>query len=457
MIAAIACPTVVTALAALPGKISTTVAALVYVLAVVAAAVGGGLRAGVLASLLSFLALNFFFTEPLGTLSVEKTQDLVALAVYLVTSSLVGALVSSALTQRSRAERREQEALLLHHLGTGFLSGQRVDDVLERFAGAVTELLELARCEIETESTRPVVVALKQVAPAPSAEAVVVPMVTNDREVGRISVLPRAGARVGRDQLDVIVTFASQVALALGAMRLASEAQEARIEAETNKLRATLLSSVTHDLRTPLASITASVTSLLDERVSFSPGDHRELLETTRQEAERLNRLVGNLLELSRLRAGALVVAKSRAAIDEVIEGVLARLGPLLSDHDVRVMLRDDLPEAMLDVVQIDQLLTNLLENAAKFSPSGSQITVSAGRWHNGVRVRVVDGGPGVPPGERERVFEPFVRGRSADGTGTGLGLSIARAIVAAHGGRIWLEEAPGGGTAVTFELPVTL
>jgi two-component system sensor histidine kinase KdpD len=165
-----------------------------------------------------------------------------------------------------------------------------------------------------------------------------------------------------------------------------------------------------------------------------------------------LNRLVGNLLDLSRMRAGALVPAKSPAAIDEVIEAVVARLEPVLRDHEVRLILRDNLPEVPVDVVQIDQALTNILENAARFTPPGKRIVVAAARWGTGVQVRVTDQGPGIPPEDRERVFEPFVRGEGS--TGTGLGLAIARAIVEAHGGTIRIGTAPAGGTAVTVELP---
>lgn len=256
------------------------------------------------------------------------------------------------------------------------------------------------------------------------------------------------------DERDVIRTFASQVALALTSMRLASEAENARVDAEASQARAALFSSVTHDLRTPLASITASVTSLLDEGPGLGPDDRHELLETIRQEAERLNRLVGNLLDLSRIRAGALSPVKGLVAIDEVIEGVVARLQARLQKHAIRLVLRDNLPEVWADVTLMDQVLTNLLENAAKFSPEGSRIEVFATRWQNGVQVRIVDQGPGIPPDQRERVFEPFVRGAGQDGGGAGLGLSIAREIVMAHGGRIWIEGAPGGGTAVNLVLP---
>jgi two-component system sensor histidine kinase KdpD len=235
-------------------------------------------------------------------------------------------------------------------------------------------------------------------------------------------------------------------------MRLGTEAQEARMEAETNRLRAALFSSVTHDLRTPLASITASVTSLLDEGSPLGEPDRHDLLETIDQEAGRLNRVVGNLLDLSRMRAGALTPATTPTSVDEVIEGVVARSEPLLKEHDVRLILRDNLPEIPLDVVLFDQALTNVIENAARFTPPGRRITITAARWREGVEVRISDQGSGIAKDDRERFFEPFVRGEGS--TGTGLGLAIARAIIEAHGGSIVIGEAPGGGVAVTIELP---
>jgi len=331
-------PGAATLLAALPTQISTATAALTYVLTVTAAAAIGGLMAGLAASVLSFLALNFFFTPPLHTFVVTKAEDLIALVVFLFVSATVGALISTVLDQRARAERREREA------------------------------------------------------------------------------------------------------------------REAREEAETNRSRAALFSSVTHDLRTPLASITASVTGLLADEANFTPADRRELLDTIRHEAERLNRVVGNLLDLSRMRAGALVPSKHAAAVDELIEGVLARLEPVLRNHDVRVQLPHDLPDVPIDVVQIDQVLTNVLENAVRFTPAGKQIAVSAQAPDRVVRVRVSDEGRGIDPSKRDGVFEPFVR--AEDSPGTGLGLSIARAIVEAHDGRIWFEDRPGPGVSIVFDLP---
>lgn len=452
-LAALAPPGVVTLGAALPGQISTTTAALAYVLAVVIAAAAGGVWPGLAASGLAFLALNFFFTPPFHTFTVAKPEDLVALAVFLVVSATVGTMLSRVLTQRARAERREREALLLHLLGTRLLSGVPTEEVLGSLARSITELFGLARCEITTELTESPVVVEDPRPHRPGGSAETIPMVARNREVGRIVAVPDgAHSSLGSDERKVIQTFAGQMALAIEGVRFASEAQDARLEAETNSLRAALFSSVTHDLRTPLASITASVTSLLDDHPPLNGEQNRELLETIRQEAERLNRLVGNLLDLSRMRAGALTPSKSSTAVDEVIEGVVARLEPLLKDYDVQLNLRENLPEIPLDLVQFDQALTNILENAVRFSPPNTQIIVTAARWHRGVQVRIADQGPGIPKEQRDRVFEPFVRGQGS--TGTGLGLAIARAIVEAHGGKIRIGANPGGGTAIIIELP---
>lgn len=442
----------VTLLAISGDAMPASVAALAYVVAVTIAAAREGFWGGLAASLLAFLGLNFFFTTPRFTFTVEKTQDVVALFVFLAVSAIVGTLLSSALAQRQRAERREREARVLHHVASRLLSGEPLVTVLRRFAEAVADLLNLARCEITTDLIAETVSVER--APA-EGKSEVFPMATEDHEVGRITVVATEAQVLGDDEREVIRTFAGQMALALERMRLGAEAQRARVEAEESRLRAALFSSVTHDLRTPLASITAAVTSLEDTQTTFSAEDRGDLLETIHQEAERLNRLVGNLMDLARMRAGALTPAKVRTAVDEVIEGVLARLQPLLTGRDVRFTVREDLPEIPMDVLRIDQVLTNLIENASKFSPPGSEISISAARWQDSIEVRISDRGPGIPPAERERVFEPFIRGDDNVHAGTGLGLSIAHAIVAAHGGRMWIETTPGGGSTFIFTLPV--
>ncbi|MGH2710087.1 MAG: sensor histidine kinase [Actinomycetota bacterium] len=214
----------------------------------------------------------------------------------------------------------------------------------------------------------------------------------------------------------------------------------------------TLFSSIAHDLRTPLTSIKAASTTLLRHESELDQAVRMELLETIRDSADSLDRLIGNALQISRGRAGVLEPKRVSAAIDEVASRTLEQLRHRLRDHRVLLVIPEDLPEVPVDVTSIDQVLTNLLENAARFSPPGTEIAISMLPRDGHVLIRVEDHGPGIPAHERERVFEPFVK--LAPGGGAGLGLTAAKAIAQAHGGRITIEDARGGGTAVVMELP---
>jgi two-component system, OmpR family, sensor histidine kinase KdpD len=438
----------------LPEHLDTTIAALVYVLAVIAAAAAGGLVAGVVASLLSFLGLNFFFTQPLHTLRVEKIEDVVALSALLIVSTVVATLYSSATQHRQTAERGERETRLLYEAGRHLLAGKPERDVLEDFASAAVKMFDLARCEIRTDAVAdPVVVGSPDGDDPPNRSTV--PIAVRDREVGRIILVPEPGRpRLDTNEEAVVRAFAGQIALHEEGERLATEVRGARMDAETSNLRAALFSSVTHELRTPLSSITASVTNLLDLGEEIPETDRVELLETIRDEAHRLNRLVGNLLDLARVRAGAVIPAMQLASINEVIEGVSARLNKRLGDRRLRLVLRENVPEVWLDLDQMDQVVTNLIENGLAYGRTGTDVTISSALWHDTVEVRVTDQGPGIPPEDRERVFEPFVRGETSREGGSGLGLAIARAFVEAHGGTIWIEGAPTGGATFVFRLP---
>ena len=452
---AIAFPALVTAVMLLvPGHLDTTIAALVYVLAVIAAAAAGGLLAGVGASFLSFLGLNFFFTQPVHTLRVEKVEDVVALCALLIVSTVVATLYSSATEHRQIAERSERETRLLYNAGRNLLAGEPERDVLEEFANALVKMFDLSRCEIRTEGLEsPVMVG--SLGDHDRTLQSLVPIAVRDRDVGLITLVPASRRPpLSTNEEAVVRAFAGQIALHEVGERLASEARGARMDAETSNLRAALFSSVTHELRTPLASITASVTNLLDPGDGISDSDRVELLETIRDEAHRLNRLVGNLLQLARVRAGAVTPSTQLAAINDVIEGVSARLSKRTGGRRIRLVLREDVPDIWIDLDQIDQVVTNLIENALSYGSEGTEIVVSSARWRDAVEVRVTDQGPGVPEEDRERVFEPFVRGETSREGGSGLGLAIARAFVEAHGGSIWIEGAPTGGASFAFRLP---
>lgn len=447
-LAAIGPPAAVTLFAIPERHPPTAVVAVLYVLAVVIAARLGGAISGIAASVLSFLSLNFFFTRPLHTFVVGAPEDLVSLVVFLIASVVVGVLFSSTVDAKSRAERRELEARLVNRLATRLLSGESTDKVLAGFAEGICDVFELGRCEIATAFTRPASVTRTEVEGKPE----VTRLVAQRRDIGEIKIWSGRDRRLSGDEHMVIQSLATQLALALEGMRLSVEVRRAELEAQASQLKAALFSGVTHDVKTPLAAIMAAVTSLIDGR-DFSNLERGEHLETIRQEAERLHRVVNNLLDVARLRAGALEPVKVANAIDELMESVLQRLRPLLEERPVEIRVADDVPEVPMDVVQIDQVLTNLIENAVKFTPAGSPIALSAVGSKEVVRVSIADRGPGIPKEDRVRIFEPFERG-AASASGTGLGLAISNAIVVAHGGRMWISDNPQGGAAFTFELP---
>jgi two-component system, OmpR family, sensor histidine kinase KdpD len=434
----------------------------IYLLAVVMASLLGGLRGGLLAAGLSSLAFTFFFTEPRNTLRIQHPEDVAAAVGLLVAAVLVGLVLSSALDERRRAEQREREARLLAYLSTRLLSGESLQRVLDDFVTALLEPFHLARCDlVAVAGDREVRASAVAAAGDPSGPSEVVPLELGGSAFGELTAVRGLGAgAMDREERALLETFARQAAVALERDRLASRMRDAQLDAETNQLRAALFSSVTHDLRTPLASIKAGVTSLLDTGVTHDADQQHELLTTVLEETDRLNRLVGNIMDLARIRAGALVPSRETIALDEVAASVLARMRPRFDEGHVtiRTVFRPAVPDVAVDPLQVDQVFTNVLENALRYAPRGSEVQVSVATFRDVVRVRVVDQGPGIPAADRERVFEAFVRGdRAGDRPGSGLGLAIAQAIVVAHGGWIWIEDAPGSGAALSFDLPVSV
>ena len=258
------------------------------------------------------------------------------------------------------------------------------------------------------------------------------------------------------EELHQLETFANQTALAIERTLLADEAQHAQVRMETERLRNSLLSSVSHDLRTPLAAITGAATTILESGAHLDTQTQRELLESVRDEAERLNRLVQNLLEMTKLESGALQLRKDWHPMEEVIGAALSRLGKRLAGRRVTTRVPPNLPLVAIDDVLIEQVLVNLLDNALKYTPPGSPIDIIATATDRSVTVEIADRGPGLPPGEEDKVFEKFYRGQSAGDRGAGLGLAICLGVVRAHGGRMWAQNLPGGGVAFLFTLPFT-
>jgi two-component system, OmpR family, sensor histidine kinase KdpD len=460
VIIALALSSVATALGLLIDRQNDVIGVSFYFLAVVLASTAGGIRAGVIAAIMCSLGFTFFFTAPKYAFRVARVQDAVAAVVFLVVGTVVGLLVARMIDERERATERERDARLLGYLATKLLSGEPLDRVLDDFASALIAPFELLRCILSAATEAGGVAEERSI----GGEGPSGPTQTLTISIGNVSfgtltaVRPVGGRDFSDDDRELLEAAAKQAAFALERARLDAQVRGAQLDSETSRLRAALFSSVTHDLRTPLASIKAGVSSLLSDDVAHDPAQRLELLTTVLEETDRMNRLVGNLMDLSKIRAGALVPAREAAAIDEIVDATVARMRPSLTGVVLRLNVRPDLPEVFVDPVQIDQVLTNLLENAAAHSTSGGEVQVAAAAYRDAIQVRVADQGDGIPEAERERVFEAFYRGDAEpERSGSGLGLAIAQAVVVAHGGRIWIEGAPGGGTVVVFELPVKM
>jgi two-component system sensor histidine kinase KdpD len=429
-----------------------------FLLAIVISAVSGGLWAGLLAAGASSIALWFLGESPGSQVRFTGTEGVVTALVFLAVALVVGILVGGAAEERARATRREREARLLGHLSSRFVSGEVPDRVLDDFVRMLLEPFGLVAAEVRVELDGTQLSArAEQPGLSTGGPDTVVPLVVGPVSFGTLRVERPAGRRpLGPHEQLLLEAASKQAAAALDRARLDARARLAQLDAETNQLRAAMFSSVTHDFRTPLASIKAGVTSLLDPTVEHDPGQERELLTTILEETDRLNRLVGNILDLARIRAGALTPARNEAGLDEIAEAVVARVAPRLGGVSVVLDIADDVPSVAVDEMQIDQVMTNLLENAARHSPDGGEIRVTVGHAGDDVVVRVADDGPGVAFEDRHRVFEAFYRGASIpDSPGTGLGLAIANAIVTAHDGRIWVEDTAGGGATFAFEIPI--
>jgi two-component system, OmpR family, sensor histidine kinase KdpD len=423
-----------------------TTAALLLLLAVLVATLLGR-AAAVAGTVTAFLALNYFFTTPRDSFDVQKGEDLVALFVFAAASAVLGWTISRLDAARRTAEQRERETQIRLELTNRLMAGESLETVVAGAADALVSLFGLVRCTIHAPA-----VSTTSTAPGtPGATTVL------RAEPLEVEVTARRERPLQPSDRAVLEALVAGLAAAVDRLRLATEAREARIDAQLGRTRAGFLSAVTHNLRTPLASIKAASSTLRAPDLELTPADRVELLDTIHDETERLERLVTNILELSRIRAGGLEVHRQRVDVRDLAQAAIRRLRPLARAHRVRLDVPAELGDINVDVELMEQVFGNLLENALRFAPPGSEILVSARRScdPDGVTVSVADHGPGVPAFERERIFEEFSRvDARPDSSGTGLGLAIVYALVTAHGGRVWCEETAGGGATFIFVIP---
>jgi two-component system, OmpR family, sensor histidine kinase KdpD len=436
---------VVTTLVAHALDADLTTAALLLLLAALVATLLGR-AAAVFGTVAAFLALNYYFTEPTGSLDVQKQDDIVALVVFAAASAVLGWTVWRLDEARRTAEQRERETHIRLDLTARLMAGEDPAAVVAGAADALVALFRLTRCTVRAPAATTTVDG-----PGTPGTTTVVRIPPLDVEAVASREHPLAGS--DRALLEALV---AGLAAAMDRLRLESEARDARIDAQVGRTRSGFLSAVTHNLRTPLASIKAASSTLRAPELDLTADDRAELLDTIYDETERLERLVTNILELSRIRAGGLEVQRQPVDLRDLAQAAIRRLRPLARAHRVRLDVPPRLAEVEVDVQMMEQVFGNLLENALRFAPPGSEILVSCcAAGHGEVEVRVADHGPGVPVEQRARIFEEFTRvDARPDASGTGLGLAIVHALVTAHGGRVWCEETPGGGATFVFVIP---
>ncbi|MBL8670143.1 MAG: sensor histidine kinase KdpD [Alphaproteobacteria bacterium] len=458
---------------------------MIFLASVLFCAIRYGMAASVLASLLSFLAYNFFLIEPRYTFSVSDGSDLLSLLVFLAVAILTSGLAGRARDHAAAMRARFKSTQALYDFSRKLGATARADDLLWAVAQQVAaaaggrsvvlqpetgelalaaafppdEALEVADWAAARWAWENGEVAGRDSATLPSVKWQFRPVRTARGMVAVVGVRPKDDGRALRsEELRMLDALLDQAAVALERADLVAEAAEAEAIAQTERLRTALLSSISHDLRTPLASILGSATSLLAYGESFSPAAQRDLLVTIRDETERLSRFVANLLDMTRVESGALEIKRDWVDIAELCGSAAGRVAGFLGARRLQRSVAADLPLLRLDFALMEQVLFNLLDNAVKYGPDGSAIALRAARDGNAVTIAVEDEGPGIPPGDLERVFDKFYRVHRGDAAvaGTGLGLSICRGIVEALGGTIRARSPvrAGRGTAVEIRFP---
>jgi two-component system, OmpR family, sensor histidine kinase KdpD len=477
--AALASMAVLTA-AMLPIRASLSIAggaptiALVLVVPVVIGVVVGGFAAGVISVTFGFLVYDFFFIPPYLTLWVGRPQNWAALAVYVAVMLPVARVVAAMNAARGRERRQATELRELFQLSGLLLADKPVDDLLTAVVTTVAEVFGArqvavllprdGRLQLAATAGEPLTSEqLALVLPPPgslarvgapqqvSDDLIVHALAAAGRPVGLLVLAP--GATSGPDQ-GPLSLFANQVALAVERAQLREQVLQARLMAEVARLSRTLVAAVSHDLRAPLTRLKASSSTLADDEFEISPSASRSLARLIDAEADRLADLVQNLLDMSRIQAGVLQPRRALTAVADLVTAVLIDVHASLRGHQVELAVDHELPPIDVDITLISRVLTNIMDNAVRHAPRGTPITVGAAAMPPGrIVISVADQGPGISPERRDEVFGLLAR--RDDDAGAGLGLSIAKTFVEAHGERIWVEDAPGGGARFCFTVPV--
>jgi two-component system, OmpR family, sensor histidine kinase KdpD len=450
--------------------------ALVYLLAVFCAAMLWGMGPAIAGSVLGFVALDYLFVPPFFSLTVAASSEVVSLVTFLAVAVVTSRLAARARGRARDAEAHARESRALLRLSEAAVDARTADAALQTIAELTTDVFALRHCAILLPDSLDVL-RVQAWAPAtapctltrdeegtaayvwrdqtsvPHGSMLYLPLRIGAQRVGVLRIGPQTdGGLLAEAARPLLHTFAAAAAVAIDRRRLLDAATQAEVLRRSDALKTALLSSVSHDLRTPLATLKTGITALLQADVPWDRQAQQEVLAAANEEVDRLTRLIGNLLDLSRIEAGALTPDRQWYEAGELIADSVRRAG--LRNHRVTVEVADGELPVYLDYVQIQQVLANLLDNAAKYSPAGSEIEVLGAAEDGAFVIRVRDHGPGIPAAEADRIFSKFYRiaGRR---TGTGLGLAICKGLVEAHGGRITVENPGRGGAVFVVSLPL--
>jgi two-component system, OmpR family, sensor histidine kinase KdpD len=464
------------------GSLEPTNIVMLYLASAVIAAIFLGRGPSLLAAVAGVLAFDFFLVPPYHTFAVNQTQYLVTLAMLFMVSLVISSLTTKGREQAEAAIRREAQTSALYNLSKDLTSATDLAKVAEviianigkAFGREVVIFLSdkgrlypfASSPNYQPDENELAVAAWAFVhdQPAgrgtdtlPAASIRCLPLKTSNGLVGVLGIHPKeAGSFLTPEQRQTLAAFTNQAALAIERASLAEQARQAELLKATEKLQSALLNSISHDLRTPLVSITGALTSLDDQSDMLDEENRRNLIVTAREEADRLNRIVGSLLSMTRIESGAIRLHNEPGDIEDMIGTALEQLGKRLGTHDVKVNIPVDFPLVPMDFTLMVQVIVNVLDNAAKYSPDCSLIEVSASVVDQKARIQIADCGVGIPPEDLSRIFDKFYRVQRAEKvSGTGLGLSISKGIVEAHHGNIYASAREGGGTVITIELPL--
>lgn len=434
--------------------LDTTLIALIYLIPLGLITSFWGLGPGITSALVTFLTFNYFFIPPYYNLAVHRPADVVILVIFLIVAIVISQLVGRMQVSLAAATAREREATRLYELSTALAGLHESQTIAEILARQIHELSQCEAVELNITGTPSFVFRLPDAEPPSRRPEWVIPIQVARGTLGEIR-LWREEPALTSGEKRLLQTFASQGALAFERARLAQTESRAKILEESDRLKSAILSSVSHELRTPLSTIKAAASSLRSGDVQWDSTARPELIAAIDDEADHLNMLVGNLLDMSRIESGVLKPKREWNILPEIVENVLARMKRIAGDRNIEVDVPESLPLVPVDFVQMEQVFTNLISNSVKYAPEHSVIRIRAFVEGDSLHVTINNQGPHVPHEHLERIFDKFFRITAAERvTGTGLGLSICKGIIEAHDGRIWAENVPDG-LAFNFTVPL--